>query len=129
MPGAGAGFGPGDGGGSGGGGAGVGAASGCGSCANRAAGRGERRAPLKATPAAIIARIRAAGRAFIAISYFKGLALMLTLFSLEYILKSISSQSTLSLMVAVWRAISRAKASNEGFFWSPTWPLAAMKFS
>jgi hypothetical protein len=61
-------------------------------------------------------------------SYFKGFALMLTLLSLEYILKSIVSQSTWPLMAAAWRAISRAKESNEGVFLSPALVLAAMKF-
>ena len=72
--------------------------------------------PERAIPATTKPNKRAAVRTRIAASYFKGFALMLTLLSLEYILKSMVSQSTWPLMVAVCLAISRAKASNDGFF-------------
>src|SRR6267142_989903 len=117
-------------GGMGGGGVGVGLGPGVGvgsgggaappvSCANR---------PVKIAPATARTRIRAAGRTFMRTSYFKGFALMLTLLSLEYILKSIVSQSTWPLMAAACRAISRAKESNDGVFLSPAFVLAATKF-
>src|SRR5882672_7188853 len=143
RPGAGAGVGVGDGdgagpGGMGGGGVGVGLGPGVGdgsgggaawapgSCANRRPFRGERTSPAKVAPAT--ARNSAAGRTFMGTSYFKGFALMLTLLSLEYILKSIVSQSTWPLMAAACRAISRAKESNDGVFLSPAFVLAATKF-
>ena len=110
-------------------GSGGGAARVSASCAITAAAACEKRPPARVGPATISARTRAAERTRIPASYFKGLALMLTLLSLECILKSIVSQATWPLMAAVCRAISRAKASNDGFFWSPTRSLAAMKFS
>src|SRR6266571_287933 len=144
RPGAGAGVGVGDGdgagpGGMGGGGVGVGLGPGVGdgsgggaappvSCANRRPYRGERTSPVKVAPATARTRTRAAGRTFMRTSYFKGFALMLTLLSLEYILKSIVSQSTWPLMAAACRAISRAKESNDGVFLSPAFVLAATKF-
>ncbi|PYT33646.1 MAG: hypothetical protein DMF52_15150 [Acidobacteria bacterium] len=138
RPGAGAGVGVGVGvgagpGGIGGGGVGVGLGAGLGDGSGggaiTAAAACEKRPPARVGPATISARRRAAERTRIPASYFKGLALMLTLLSLECILKSIVSQATWPLMAAVCRAISRAKASNDGFFWSPTRSLAAMKFS
>src|SRR6266571_3203742 len=128
RPGAGAGVGVGEGVGAGPGGIGGGATSAPGSCANSRPCRGETTSPAKVAPATARAKNTAAERTFMPTSYFKGFALMLTLLSLEYILKSIVSQSTWPLMAAAWRAISRAKESNDGVFLSPAFVLAATKF-
>lgn len=114
-------------GGTGGTGAGVGFGEAWGACASAAG-------PLVNIGAANHARdtartaAKAAGRHLKVLSYFEGFALMLTLLSLQYILKSIASQSAFPLSTAVCLAISRAKASKVGFFTSPTSSLAAMNF-